>query len=235
MIAGPRAGVGPIRIGISACLLGQRVRYDGGHQSQPWTARLGKQVEWVPVCPEVEMGLGTPREPIQLVGSPARPRLVGVASGREYTDQMRAYAAAKLRALARLGLCGYVFKDRSPSCGLARDEFGAGVPRFAPDGRATASPRLVPAGTNEAGLFARAFRTRFPRLPVAGDGWLRDPAHREEFLRQVVAYAAAARRRRAGRRGRRRAGRRGRRRAGRRGRRRAGAGGRGRRSRAPRR
>lgn len=166
-----------LRIGISACLLGRPVRYDGTHRRQAWTETLGRLVEWVPVCPEVELGLGTPREPIQLVGSPSRPRLVGVAGGEDHTSRMKAYARAKLRELARLDLCGFVFKDRSPSCGPE------GVPVLTAQGVATW-------GT---GLFARAVLARFPGLPVAGEERLRDPEAREAFLRRARAYAASRR------------------------------------------
>src|SRR5690606_4696456 len=109
----------PIRIGISSCLLGHAVRWDGGHKRDAFLVeRLGRFVEWVPVCPELELGMGVPREPIRLVARGAGIRLVSVSGGVDWTARMRAFAQRRVRALARLGLCGYVLKARSPSCGL---------------------------------------------------------------------------------------------------------------------
>src|SRR5262245_17803046 len=93
----------PLRLGIRACLLGQEVRYDGGHKRDPFlTDTLGRFVEWVPVCPEVELGLGIPRESIRLEGDPGAPRLVGIASRRDLTDRMQALAERRSAALAGL-------------------------------------------------------------------------------------------------------------------------------------
>src|SRR6059036_66191 len=111
----------PLRLGISACLLGQAVRYDGGHKRDPFLAEtLGRFVEWVPVCPEVELGLGVPREPIRLEGDAAAPRLVAAKSRRDLTRAMTRLARARAEQLARLDLVGYVFKKDSPSCGVER-------------------------------------------------------------------------------------------------------------------
>ncbi len=111
----------PLRLGISACLLGHEVRYDGGHKRAPFLAEtLGGFVEWVPVCPEVELGLGVPREPIRLEGDPAAPRLVAANSRRDLTRAMTRLARARAAELARLDLVGYVFKKDSPSCGMER-------------------------------------------------------------------------------------------------------------------
>ena len=105
----------PLRLGISACLLGQAVRYDGGHKRDPFLAEtLGRFVEWVPVCPEVELGLGVPREPIRLEGDPAAPRLVAAKSRRDLTRAMTRLVRARAEQLARLDLVGYVFKKDSP-------------------------------------------------------------------------------------------------------------------------
>lgn len=112
---------GPIRIGVSACLLGQRVRYDGGHQRDPFlSCELARFVEWVPVCPEAEAGLGTPRPPLRLVRDVEGVRLVEIESGRDHTRTVRAWARRRIAALAGLELCGYVLKKDSPSCGMAR-------------------------------------------------------------------------------------------------------------------
>jgi len=164
----------PLRLGISACLLGQAVRYDGGHKRDPFLAEtLGRFVEWVPVCPEVELGLGVPREPIRLEGDPAAPRLVGANSRRDLTRAMTRFARARAAELARLDLVGYVFKKDSPSCGLEGVRVhGGGRPRRR--------------GT---GLFARALMERLPLLPVEEEGRLRDTALRARFIERVLAYA----------------------------------------------
>src|SRR2546426_4086817 len=165
----------PLRLGISACLLGQAVRYDGGHKRDPFlAATLGRFVEWVAVCPEVEIGLGVPREPIRLEGDPAAPRLVAVKSRRDLTRAMTHIARARAEQLARLDVVGYVFKKDSPSCGLERV-------RVHGDGG-----RSRRRGT---GLFARAVMARLPLLPVEEEGRLRDPAVRASFVARVLAYA----------------------------------------------
>src|SRR5438067_3023412 len=164
----------PLRLGISACLLGQAVRYDGGHKRDPFLAEtLGRFVEWVPVCPEVELGLGVPREPIRLEGDPAAPRLVAASSRRDLTRAMTRLARARAAELARLDLVGYVFKKDSPSCGMERVRVhGGGRPRRR--------------GT---GLFARALMERLPLLPVEEEGRLGDAALRASFVERVFAHA----------------------------------------------
>ncbi len=168
----------PVRIGISSCLLGQKVRYDGGHKRNRLVIEtFGRFVEWVPVCPEFEMGLGVPREPIHLVRTgPRAVHLLGVKSAADHTAAMRKYAKQKLEALAALDLCGCIFKKDSPSCGLR----GVKVWR-AP---ATAVP-----GGRHPGLFAAALVERFPDLPVEEEGRLSDPRVRETFIERVFAYA----------------------------------------------
>lgn len=165
-----------IRVGISACLLGQEVRYDGGHErNRSVIEAFGRFVEWVPVCPEFEMGLGVPREPIQVVRTcPRAVRLLGVRSKADHTATMRKYAKQRLDALAALDLCGYIFKKNSPSCGLS------GVPAWNPDGSAATSGK---------GLFAAALVKRFPDLPVEEEGRLADARVREEFIERVLACA----------------------------------------------
>src|SRR5439155_147061 len=138
----------PLRLGISACLLGHEVRYDGGHKRDPFLAEtLGRFVEWVPVCPEVELGLGVPREPIRLEGDPAAPRLVAVNNRRDLTRAMTRFARARAEQLARLDLVGYVFKKDSPSCGLRRVPVhgdGGRTRRRAPRRPAPPAPRRSP-------------------------------------------------------------------------------------------
>lgn len=162
----------PLRLGISACLLGHAVRWDGGTKRNPFLVRtLGRWVEWVPMCPEVELGLGVPREPIRLEGDPAAPRLVGVTSRRDHTAAMRSLAAARVAALARLGIAGFVLKSDSPSCGVR------GVPVFGPSG--------TRAGV---GAFARVLLEQLALLPVEEERDLADPRRREAFLERVFAY-----------------------------------------------
>lgn len=111
----------PIRVGISTCLLGRKVRYDGGHKRDRFlTDVLGPYVEWVPVCPEVELGLGIPREPIRLVRAGGEVRLVAERSARDHTRAMQSWAGRRVRELEKLELCGYVLKKGSPSCGMER-------------------------------------------------------------------------------------------------------------------
>jgi uncharacterized protein YbgA (DUF1722 family)/uncharacterized protein YbbK (DUF523 family) len=164
-----------IRLGVSACLLGEAVRHDGGHKKDAFlTDTLGPFVEWIPVCPEVEIGLGIPRDTIRLVGDAEAPRLVVEKTGRDLTESMRRYAAAKTRELEALGLHGYVFKRASPTCGLFR------VRVHHPSGMRASGGR---------GLYARALVERFPTLPVEEEGRLTDAAIRENFIERVFAAA----------------------------------------------
>lgn len=165
----------PIRIGVSACLLGEKVRYDGGHKRDTFLVEtFGRHVEWVPVCPEVEMGLGTPRETLRLVRIGGEVRMVMPKTGADYTEGMRAYAARRVRELARENLSGYVLKRSSPSCGMER------VRVFDAHG--------VPAKSGR-GLFAEALLQHFPHLPVEEEGRLADPRLRENFIERIFAYA----------------------------------------------
>jgi uncharacterized protein YbgA (DUF1722 family)/uncharacterized protein YbbK (DUF523 family) len=162
------------RIGVSACLLGQKVRYDGGHKHDRWvTDVLGIWVEFVPVCPEVEIGLGTPRPTIRLERLGGALRLVCPTSGSDHTTAMNTFAEKRSAALARAHLCGYILKKDSPSCGLERVRVydRNGVP--ARDGR---------------GLFAAALVQRLPSLPVEEEGRLNDPRLRENFVTRIFAH-----------------------------------------------
>jgi len=178
-----------IRLGISSCLLGDAVRYDGGHKRDAFLVEtLGPLVEWVPVCPEVELGLGVPRPPIRLVGDdPGAPRLVVEKTGEDLSARMRRWAGGRLAELGRLGLHGYVLKRGSPSCGLER------VRVYGEDGRP---------GRVGRGLFAAALTETLPLLPVEEEGRLTDPGIRESFIERVFAagrwQAFAAARPRAG-------------------------------------
>ncbi len=163
-----------IRLGISTCLLGENVRFDGGHKQDLFLLKtLGHYVEWVPVCPEVEIGLGTPRESLRLIGTPEAPRLVAPKSGSDHTESMRGWSRKRLDELAALNLHGYVLKKDSPSCGLFR------VRVYTKQG--------MPARTGQ-GIFARELVKRLPLLPVEEEGRLHDMRLRENFIERVFAY-----------------------------------------------
>jgi uncharacterized protein YbgA (DUF1722 family)/uncharacterized protein YbbK (DUF523 family) len=164
----------PIRVGISACLLGEKVRFDGGHKHDRYlTQTLGPYFEWVPVCPEVEMGLGTPRETMRLEQAEDGIRMVMPKSGRDLTRPMREYARERVEKLALEDLGGYILKSDSPSCGLMR------VRVYGPSG--------MPSRTGR-GLFAEALANRFPYLPIEEEGRLSDPRLRENWIERVFAY-----------------------------------------------
>jgi uncharacterized protein YbgA (DUF1722 family)/uncharacterized protein YbbK (DUF523 family) len=160
-----------ITLGISACLLGKNVRYDGGHKLDRFlTDTLGKYVHYVPVCPEVECGLGVPRESMRLLGDPASPRLVTTRTGRDFTEQMTRWARDRVRELEKENLCGFIFKSDSPSSGMER------VKVYGEQGMAE---------KKGVGIFARVFMEHFPLLPVEEEGRLHDPLLRENFIEQI--------------------------------------------------
>jgi uncharacterized protein YbgA (DUF1722 family)/uncharacterized protein YbbK (DUF523 family) len=163
-----------IRLGISTCLLGEAVRYDGGHKLDRFLVNtLGQYVEWVPVCPEVESGLPIPRESMRLVGDPDAPRLVTLKSGQDHTERMQNWARERLDQLADVKLHGFVFKRGSPSSGLYR------VKVYTENG--------MPSHTTT-GIFPRAVMDRFPLLPLEEEGRLHDMHLRENFIDRVFAY-----------------------------------------------
>lgn len=152
----------PINIGISACLLGQAVRYDGAHKRcDLLLSRAGPEINWVAVCPEVEAGLGVPRPPIELIRRDRVVRLVTVADGRDITVTMQRWLSRRLDQLAAAGLSGFVFKARSPSCGLSL------------------------AGEVDRGMFAGALIERLGDIPVIEEAQLVDAAACDAFLRRV--------------------------------------------------
>ncbi|MCM2264360.1 MAG: DUF523 and DUF1722 domain-containing protein [Desulfuromonadales bacterium] len=160
-----------IRIGISSCLLGEMVRYDGGHQLDRYLRdTLGAYFDYVPVCPEVEVGLPTPRETLRLVESEDGTRLVFSRSGEDITDRMQVWAESRVKELARENLCGFIFKAKSPSSGMER------VKLYNRNGVPT---------KKGVGLFARTFMAHFPLLPVEEDGRMHDPVLRENFIECV--------------------------------------------------
>lgn len=163
-----------LRIGISQCLLGDPVRYDGGHKRDASLAdALSQQVEWVPLCPEVEAGLGVPREPMRLEGTATSPRLVTITTNVDHTNTMARFSRHRVRELAALDLSGFVFKARSPSCGIGR------VPLVSAQGVET------PEGV---GLFAQALIKHSPLLPVEDEDRLHDPQILKDFLKRVSDY-----------------------------------------------
>jgi uncharacterized protein YbgA (DUF1722 family)/uncharacterized protein YbbK (DUF523 family) len=164
----------PLRIGISTCLLGEKVRFDAGHKRDRFlTDVLGEYFEWVPVCPELEVGMGVPREAVRLVGSVDAPRMVGVKSEKDWTEEMNAYSSERVRALREMNLSGYILKSDSPSCGMER------VRVYAQNG--------MPAKTGR-GLFAKVFMESCPLVPVEEEGRLNDPKLRENFIVRVFGY-----------------------------------------------
>ncbi len=164
-----------IRIGVSACLLGQPVRFDGGHKRNAFlVSQLAAFVEFVPVCPEVEAGMDTPRPTLRLQRERGSVRMVEVRSGRDHTRRMERFASRRVRALRQLDLCGYVLKKDSPSCGMERV-------KVYPDGGGAARREGV-------GLFAEALLRAQPLLPVEEEGRLSDPALRENFIERVFAF-----------------------------------------------
>jgi uncharacterized protein YbgA (DUF1722 family)/uncharacterized protein YbbK (DUF523 family) len=163
-----------IRLGVSTCLLGEEVRYDGGHKLDRFLVNtLGRFFEWVPVCPEVEMGLPTPRESMRLIGDPEAPRLIAPKSGTDYTEQMQAWAHQRVEQLAQTKLHGFIFKKDSPSSGLFR------VKVYNEHGMAQ---------RNGTGMFPRAVMNRFPLLPLEEEGRLNDMPLRENFIERVFTY-----------------------------------------------
>jgi len=160
-----------IRLAISSCLLGNAVRFDGNHKLDTYIRdTLGSVFEFVPVCPEVAIGLGVPRPPIRLVGDPDRPQAVGVKDpSLDVTEKLSTYGDRVASELE--DICGYILKSRSPSCGMERVKiYGGGAPR---KGR---------------GIFAAAFMARRPLVPIEEEGRLGDPVLRENFIERVFAY-----------------------------------------------
>lgn len=163
-----------IRVGVSSCLLGEEVRWDGGHKRDRYlTDVLAPYFEWVPVCPEAEVGMGIPRPPVRLERAGDGVRMVDPKSGKDWTTAMERHSARRVRGLEARGLSGYVLKRGSPSCGMERVRvYGkGGMPRR--DG---------------VGLFARTLRERFGNLPVEEEGRLNDPTLRENWIERVFAY-----------------------------------------------
>ena len=167
-----RNGDEPIRLGVSSCLLGAEVRYDGGHKHDRYlTDVLGEWFEWVPVCPELEIGLGVPRPTIQLESGDPEPQLIEPISGEILTKRMESYARDKVEQLRKAGLDGFIFKEASPSCGVE------GVKVFGQNEQPE---------QNGTGVFARVLIRLWPGLPVAEEGWLGDDLRHRDFIERVL-------------------------------------------------
>ena len=164
----------PLRVGVSSCLLGEEVRWDGHHKRNGFIADfLSRYVQVVSVCPELEVGMGVPREPVRLIGAAAAPPMVGVRSGKDWTSAMRRYASARIRRLKALDLSGYLLKENSPSCGMERVLVHSGK---------------GPPSRKGVGLFGRELRIQMPLLPVEEEGRIQNAALRENFIERVFAY-----------------------------------------------
>jgi uncharacterized protein YbgA (DUF1722 family)/uncharacterized protein YbbK (DUF523 family) len=164
----------PIKLGVSSCLLGEHVRYDGGHKHDRYiTDTLGLYFSFVPVCPEVGCGMPIPRESMRLEGDPAKPRLVSSRTRLDKTEQMLAFCRTKVRELEIEDLRGFIFKKDSPSSGLYRVKvYTNGMP-----------------AKSGSGLFAAAVVSHFPLLPVEEEGRLNDPIIRENFIERVFGFS----------------------------------------------
>ena len=161
----------PVCIGISSCLLGEEVRYDGGHKLDRFLRdTLGNYVEYIPVCPEVECGLGVPREAMHLRGDPGNPRLVTTRTGIDHADHLLKWARKRVGELESENLSGFIFKSRSPSCGMECVEV------FQENGQP---------GKPGVGIFARIFMENFPHVPVEDEDRLSDPELRENFIEGI--------------------------------------------------
>ncbi len=161
-----------IKIGISSCLLGNKVRFDGQHKLDRFiTGTLGKWCEFIPVCPEVECGMSIPRESLRLVGDPEDPRLLTGKTGVDFTQQMKTWADERLKKLESEDLVAFIFKAKSPSSGLRA------VKVYGESGN--------PVSYHGQGLFAAAFVGYFPDVPVEDEGRLHDPGIRENFIETI--------------------------------------------------
>jgi len=166
-----------IRIGVSACLIGEKVRYDGDHRRNSYVADiLAEHFELVPVCPESELGMGVPRETVDLVGDVISPQMIGTHTRKDWTQSMNMWARQRISELAPLDLCGFVMKKGSPSCGVFR------VPVIQENGEPLLEGR---------GLFAAAFMESNPDVPVEDELRLEDIAVQEKFLMNVYALHRA--------------------------------------------
>jgi len=165
----------PIRLGVSACLLGAEVRFDGGHKRDRYlTDVLGENVVWMPLCPELEAGMGNPRPVIHLRGGEIGERLVERESEKDWTAEMATYSKSRCEEIAAMGLDGFVLKKDSPSCGMAR------VRVYGNSGDMPSRQGV--------GHFAQALQREFPDLPLEEEGRLRDAVLRERFIEAIFCH-----------------------------------------------
>ena len=162
-----------VKVGISSCLLGEEVRYNGAHKRADHLGALSQYVDWISVCPEVEIGMGVPREPVQLERVGGGLRMMSVRTRIDYTDRMTRWAERRVRELAAEGICGYVLKKDSPSCGVSSVTIYEDGRPVDPQGR---------------GLFAAVLLSHMRELPVEEEHRLADPVTRDEFLKKCFAY-----------------------------------------------
>lgn len=165
-----------IKIGVSSCLIGEKVRWNGDHKQDRYIKdTLAKYFEYVPVCPEVEVGMGTPRETVPLYGTPKNPKMLGKKTQTDWTGKMNKYIKDRIKNLSKDDLCGYIFKSKSPSCGLGRipiyDEYDKSKARHG------------------GGLFANTFIKTNPFVPTKDEGRLHDPKIRENFIVRVFSFS----------------------------------------------
>jgi uncharacterized protein YbbK (DUF523 family) len=167
-----------IKIGISACLLGENVRYDGGHKLDSFLKdSLGKYVEYVPVCPEVECGLGVPRKSMRLEGEPNSPRLIITETGQNVTKRMVNWTQKRMIQLEKEDIRGFIFKSDSPSCGIKKIKIY--------------NEKSMPVKAG-AGIFAQIFIKHFPSLPVQDEESLHDSGLRENFIERIFAFVKSS-------------------------------------------
>ena len=164
-----------IRIGVSSCLIGEKVRWNGDHKQDRYVREiLSRYFEYIPVCPEVEVGMGVPRETVALYGDPEKPSMISKKTQTDWTKPMEKYIKSRINTLSADDLCGYIFKSKSPSCGMGRvplySEFGSHKVKHGP------------------GMFANAFINSFPLVPTEDEGRLNDPRIRENFIVRVFSF-----------------------------------------------
>jgi uncharacterized protein YbgA (DUF1722 family)/uncharacterized protein YbbK (DUF523 family) len=164
-----------IKIGVSSCLLGEEVRWNGGHKKDRYVQGvLDKYFDYVPICPEVDVGMGTPRETVALYGTLENHKMISKKSQIDWTGKMTKYMNGRISELGKIDLCGYIFKSKSPSCGIGRvpiySEFGSSKVRHGP------------------GMFASAFIKTVPLIPVEDEGRLHDPVIKENFIVRVFCF-----------------------------------------------
>ena len=163
-----------IRIGLSACLAGDEVRFNGGHSHQRYlTETLGQFFEYVTACPEIEAGMTVPRPAVRLVAAGEKVRVIDPKNGVDWTAAMEDHAVQRAGMVVDEGLSGFILKSKSPSCGMER------VKVYDHNDVPNASGR---------GIFAEELLRRYPRLPMEEEGRLNDPNLRENFIERVFAY-----------------------------------------------